>query len=125
LREVIVVFPQKDIHIILGSSMFLFGATTSAGIIVEAENMDWDKFHRLVEDTVSRLRSADGHREKIESAIRRYLNQGYKYVLSPMVLWDYFTISSPGIPERAGYYGYEAEQVVAIFDQLAKEKWPD
>jgi hypothetical protein len=85
--------------------------------------MEWDKFRRLVDDTVIRLRNAEGDREKIESAIRRYLNQGYKHVMSPMVLWDYFAISSPGIPERAGYCGYEAEQIVALFDRLSKEKF--
>jgi len=43
--------------------------------------MEWSKFHRLVDDTVTRLRNAEGDREKVESAIRRYLNQGYKYVI--------------------------------------------
>jgi hypothetical protein len=85
--------------------------------------MEWDKFHRLVDNTVTRLRNAEGDREKVESSIRRYLNQGDKYGMSPMILWDYFAISSPGIPERAGYCGYEAEQMVAIFDRLSKEKF--
>jgi hypothetical protein len=86
-------------------------------------DIKWDKFNRLVGDTVTRLRNAEGDGEKVESAIRRYLNQGYKYVMSPMVLWDYFAISSPGIPEKAGYCGYEAEQMVAIFDRVCKEKF--
>jgi hypothetical protein len=85
--------------------------------------MEWDKFRKLVAETVSRLREADGDREKIESAIRRYLNQGYKYVWSPMILWDYFAISSPGIPERAGYCGAECEEMVAIFDRLSTKKF--
>lgn len=84
--------------------------------------MEWAKFRRLVDDTVTRLRNAEGDREKVEEAIRRFLNQGHKYVMSPMILWDYFAISSPGIPERAGYCGYEAEQMVAIFDRLSIEK---
>jgi hypothetical protein len=41
--------------------------------------------------------------------------------MPPLILWDYFAISSPGIPERAGYCGYEYEQMVAVFDQLSKE----
>jgi hypothetical protein len=85
--------------------------------------MEWDKFHHLVDDTVARLRNAEGDREKVESAIRRYLNQGYKYVMSPFILWDYFAISSPGIPEQADYCGCEAEQMVAIFGRLSKEKF--
>jgi hypothetical protein len=85
--------------------------------------MEWDSFHRLVGNTVTRLGAAEGDRDKIEIIIRRYLNQGYKYVMSPMVLWDYFAISSPSIPERAGYSGYEAQQMIAIFDRLSKEKF--
>ena len=85
--------------------------------------MEWSKFRRLVDDTVTRLRNAEGDLEKVESAIRRYLNQGYKYVMSPYILWDYFAISSPGIPARAGYCDYEAEQMEAIFDRLSKEKF--
>jgi hypothetical protein len=95
----------------------------SSPIAGRIEEMEWSKFHRLVDDTVTRLRNAEGDREKVESAIRRYLNQGYKYVMSPYILWDYFAISSPGIPARAGYCGYEAEQMEAIFDRLSKEKF--
>ena len=50
--------------------------------------MEWSKFHRLVDDTVSRLRNAEGDRQKVESVIRRYLNQGYKYVTSPYILCE-------------------------------------
>ena len=85
--------------------------------------MNWDKFRKLVADTVTRLREADGDREKIESTIRRYLNQGDKYGMSPLILWDYFAISSPGIPEKAGYCGVECEQMEAIFAQMSKQKF--
>ncbi len=85
--------------------------------------MEWDKFRRLVDRTVTHLRNAEGDREKVEAAIRYYLNQGYKYVMSPMILWDYYAISSPGIPERAGYCGNEVDQMVAISDRLSKEKF--
>lgn len=87
------------------------------------DEMNWDKFDQLVEETVCRLREAVGNRERIETVIRHYLDQGFKYVVSPMILWDYFAISSPGIPEQAGYGGDEAEQIVAIFDRLSKEKF--
>jgi len=87
--------------------------------------MDWAKFDRLVADTIAQLRAADRDRDKFEAAIQRYLDRGYKYVLSPMILWDYFAISSPGIPEQAGYCGYECEQMVAIFERLSKDKFGD
>jgi hypothetical protein len=82
--------------------------------------MNWAKFDRLVDDTVARLKAADGDREAIEAAIRRYIERGDKFGMSPMVLWDYFAISSPGIPERAGYCGYECEQMVATFQRLSE-----
>jgi hypothetical protein len=83
----------------------------------------WKRFHRLVDETVARLRSADGDREKIESAIRRYIERGDKLGASPLDLWDYFAISSPGIPEKAGYCGVECEQMEAVFERLSKEKF--
>jgi hypothetical protein len=52
-----------------------------------------------------------------------YLNQGHKYVMPAMILWDYFAISSPSLPEQAGYCSYEAEQMVTTFDRLSKEKF--
>jgi hypothetical protein len=85
--------------------------------------MEWARFRRLVDDIVTRLKAADGDRERIESAIRLYIERGDKLGMSPMVLWDYFAISSPGIPERAGYCGYEREQMVAVFDRLSKERF--
>ena len=81
----------------------------------------WVKFHRLVKDTVALLRAADGDQEKIQSAIRRYLGCGRTLEMSPTVLWDSFPISSPGMPEKAGYCGYEAEKIVALFGRISNE----
>jgi hypothetical protein len=85
--------------------------------------MNWDKFGRLRKDTIERLRDAEGDHVEIEAAIRRYLNQGYKCGMSPYILWDYFAISSPGMPERAGYCGYECEQMTVMFERLSNEKF--
>ena len=85
--------------------------------------MEWAKFGKLVEDTIARLKAADGDREGIEAAIRRYIDRGDKFGMSPMTLWDDFAISSPGIPERAGYCGADCEQMVAVFDRLSKERF--
>lgn len=85
--------------------------------------MQWVKFHKLVDDTIARLKAADGDAERIEAALGRYIEQGFKYVHSPFILWDYFAISSPGIPERAGYCGYECEKMVAAFDRLSKQRF--
>jgi hypothetical protein len=85
--------------------------------------MEWPKFRRLVEDTVSRLKAADGDRDRIETAVRRYIERGDKYGMSPTLLWDYFAINSPTIPERAGYCGYEGEKIIAVFDQMTKARF--
>jgi hypothetical protein len=85
--------------------------------------VEWAKFRRLVSDTVARLKAADGDRERIESAIRRYIERGDKLGMSPLILWDYFAVNSPGIPEQAGYCGYESERLVAVFDRLCKERF--
>jgi hypothetical protein len=85
--------------------------------------VQWAKFRRLRDDTVARLKAADGDRERIESALRRYIWRGEALGASPYVLWDFFAISSPGIPERAGYCGYECEQMVAVFERLSKERF--
>jgi hypothetical protein len=85
--------------------------------------MQWAKFRRLVDETVGRLRAADGDREAIESAIHRYIEHGRRLGMSPMILWDYFAISSPGIPERAGYCDSESEQMIAVFERLSREQF--
>ena len=85
--------------------------------------MEWAKFLKLVADTVARLKAADGDRERIEAAVRRYIERGNKLGASPLDLWDFFAISSPGIPEKAGYCGVECEQIVAVFDWLSKERF--
>jgi hypothetical protein len=90
---------------------------------VKGDTVEWAKFRRLCDDTVARLKAADGNREQIESAIRRYVERGDKLGASPLDLWDFFGISSPNIPERAGYCGFEAEQIVAIFERLSKERF--
>lgn len=78
----------------------------------------------MVDDIIARLKAADdGDREGIEAAIRRYIDRGTKLRASPYDLWDFFAISSPGIPERAGYCGYESEQMVAVFDRLTNERF--
>jgi hypothetical protein len=85
--------------------------------------MEWARFRRLVVDTVARLKAADGDREKIEAAIRRYIERGDSYGMSPTILWDYFAISSPGIPQRAGYCGVECEQMTTVFERLSTERF--
>jgi hypothetical protein len=82
-----------------------------------------DRVGRLIEDTVARLREADSDQEAIESALRNYIDTGDRLNLSPYVLWDYFAISSPGLPEQAGYCGYDVERMNSLFERLMGEKF--
>jgi hypothetical protein len=43
--------------------------------------------------------------------------------MSPYDLWDFFAISSPSIPEQAGYGGYECDKMVAVFERMSKERF--
>jgi hypothetical protein len=85
--------------------------------------MDWVAFELLVEDTVSRLRVAAGSCAKVRAAIRHYINRGDALGMSPMILWDYFAISSPGIPERAGYDEADRKSAVGVFEELSAAKF--
>jgi hypothetical protein len=85
--------------------------------------MEWEKFFRLRDDTVARLRAAEGDRERLEAALRRYITRGERMGASPYDLWDFFAISSPDIPELAGYRGHEREQMIDLFDRLTEERY--
>jgi hypothetical protein len=87
--------------------------------------MDWTKFRELVGQTVSRLREADGDPAKVRTAIRRYLNQGTRLGMSPLVLWDYFAVSHPGIVGQAGYSGTRKDAVMAEFERITRETFSE
>ncbi len=85
--------------------------------------MDWDAFDELVKLTAAKLREGRGNRAKIRAAIRSYINRGYRLIHSPMILWDYFAISDPGIPRQAGYTEEEIKDAVALFEDLSEAKF--
>jgi hypothetical protein len=43
--------------------------------------------------------------------------------MSPLELWDYFAISHPGLPMRAGYAEDEIERIEAVFSLLMDERY--
>ena len=51
--------------------------------------------------TADRIRAAAGTRAVIMSAIEAFLDFGNAGEYSPAELWDYFSISSPTVPELA------------------------
>jgi len=87
--------------------------------------MNWDRFHELVDDTVSRLRESADNPSGMRAAIRHYLSRGSRLGMSPAILWDYFCASHPGIVGRAGYTGAARETVIKEFEYLSRQKFPD
>jgi hypothetical protein len=77
----------------------------------------------LVDEIIARLQAADGDREAIEDAVSRYIERGERLGASPLDLWDFFAVSSPTIPERAGYDGRDSEQIIAVFERLSRERY--
>ncbi len=43
--------------------------------------------------------------------------------MSPLELWDYFAISHPGLPMRAGYGEHEFERIDAVFSSLMEQRF--
>ena len=70
---------------------------------------------RLLDETVERLRLARGDLPRQRAAIRGYLSEGSAAGRSPLEFWDYFDISSPGLPESAGYDAAEIEGAAELF----------
>ena len=70
---------------------------------------------RLLDGTVEQLRLARGDLPRQREAIRVYLSEGSAADRSPSELWDYFDISTPGLPELAGYDAAEVERAVELF----------
>jgi hypothetical protein len=85
--------------------------------------MHRDKVFQLCDETVAGLKKAAGDQDQIEAAIRRYIDRGDRLGMSPYDLWDFFAISSPSIPEQAGYGGYECDKMVAVFERMSKERF--
>jgi hypothetical protein len=82
--------------------------------------------------TAERLRAATGPRDAIVAAIEQFLDEaesivdeGKLRVYSPSALWDHFAISSPSIPEMAGYDTQGRDRIVRIFSTVAHKRWGD
>lgn len=89
----------------------------------EEETDDWDKFDAVVAESVERLRDAIGDDAKIAEAVGYYISQGSSDIRSPSVLWDYFSISSPSMPEQAGYDEAQESRAIGIFEAIMKERF--
>lgn len=88
-----------------------------------AEARELRAVRQLLKTTVEALRAARGDTKKLTVAIDRYLEQGSALECSPMTLWDYFAISSPGLPEKAGYRGAEVQAVEKLFEKRSKRRF--
>jgi hypothetical protein len=78
---------------------------------------------QFLKATVKALREARGDTKKLTRAIDAYLEQGDALDYSPSRLWDYFAISSPGLPEKAGYRGAEIEAADKLFEKRSEKRY--
>jgi hypothetical protein len=85
---------------------------------------DWgNEIGHLLGETITYLKEAKGDDLLTASAIRRYIEQGEAIDMSPLELWDYFAISHPGLPMRAGYAEHEIERIDAVFTSLMEKRY--
>ncbi len=75
--------------------------------------------------TADLIRAAGGGRDGIVSAIETYLDFGDAGEYSPSELWDYFSISSPTVPELAGCDAAAEDRVVRIFSTRTHARYGD
>ena len=87
---------------------------------IDDEQKELDEF---LDNTISALRAAAGDMGRIEEAIRDYCQRGRELEMSPMELWDYFTISYPGLPQQAGYDQEQIDQIDQRFERITNELW--
>ena len=77
----------------------------------------------LLARMVARLRDAHGNPAKVKSAIEQYLQEGDALEMSPLELRDYFDISSPGLPETAGFTSSESNEASELFDEVGSARY--
>jgi hypothetical protein len=76
---------------------------------------------RLRQRAVEAMRSAWGDVAAIRGAITDYLRAGYSTegtYFSPGALTDFFCVDTPSILDDAGYKGSDADEAVAVFDEI-------
>ncbi len=86
-----------------------------------------DEYEKAADDLLSkaidRFRDARGSREKIKKAIEQYLEEGDAIEMSPLELRDYFDISSPGLPEKAGFSLQELDEASELFTEVSSARY--
>ena len=75
---------------------------------------------KLLAEVAVELRAAAGDEQEQERVIRRYIAEAYPIVLSPLDLWDYFCISSPGVVGNAGYTGPARDSVIDVYERVSR-----
>lgn len=88
-----------------------------------AEQLEARAVREFLEATVKALEAARGSARKLQTAIDSYIEAGTSLELSPSELWDHFAVSSPALPEQAGYSGAELERAVKLFAKLSKKRF--
>lgn len=87
------------------------------------EQQDDDGLEALRRITADRLRVAGGNRQAIIAVIEQFLDAVEELEDSPAVIWDYFCISAPTIPEMAGYDKAAEDRIIRIFSTVTHGRW--
>lgn len=77
---------------------------------------------RFLKKTVKDLAAARGNAPNTAAAIDAYLEEGSALGCSPSELWDHFAVSSPGLPEKAGFSGAELKAVLRSYAKRSKQR---
>jgi hypothetical protein len=87
----------------------------------QASDGEAEAHRRLRQRAVERMRRARGDLVGMRRSITAYLREGYSSVdayFSPGALVDYFCVDCPSILDDAGYDESEADEAVALFDEI-------
>ncbi len=72
--------------------------------------------------TSEEFRGARGDAVRQKTALLRFYQTGLRANLTVGELIDFIAVSSPSIPERAGYTDDEGDAVIAVSDRLTDEE---
>jgi hypothetical protein len=73
--------------------------------------------------TIVRFSAARSDWKAVETAIKRYLEEGDALEMPPYELHDYFHISSLGLLQQAGFANTEVEDGSEVFNAVVSERY--
>jgi hypothetical protein len=86
--------------------------------------MDIDDHDEWLNASRALLADARGDPARIEEAIRQVCASGFSEMrFSPMIVWDYPAVSTPGLFVEAGYTDAEVDALMPVIESVMKSVW--